>query len=78
MTFRRLACLVALTSLLMGCGEIDRLRLKARLGGLDSQIELARRYASGDGVTRDDAEVHLRIASKAGTPHWGGDLPWSM
>ena len=47
MRFRRLAGVMAITSLLMGCGEIDRLRLKARLGGLDSQIELARRYASG-------------------------------
>ena len=28
---------------LSGCSELDRIGIKARLGGIDSQIELARR-----------------------------------
>ena len=48
----RLACGVVLGLVLTACGQGDQLQLKAWLGGVDSQLQLARRYSTGDGVTR--------------------------
>ena len=52
-----LACAVLAGLVLVGCGETDRLRAKAWLGGVDSQLELAHRYSAGDGVTPDEKEA---------------------
>ena len=52
-----LAALVVVAGL--GCSDLDRARLKAHLGGDDSQLELARRYSEGNGVEKD-AEASTR------------------
>ena len=41
----------------MGCSDFDRLRAKAMLGGVDSQVELGNRYGTGNGVEQSEAEA---------------------
>jgi hypothetical protein len=50
-----LGAVIAVTAI--GCSEVDRTRIKAHLGGTDSQIALANRYAAGRGVEKDEAEA---------------------
>jgi TPR repeat protein len=51
-----IACAIALATT-TGCNDMDRLRLKAMLGGTNSQVELANRYGTGDGVEQSEEEA---------------------
>ena len=45
---------------LLGCSETDRMWIKAELGGLDSQVALARLYSLGEGGLERDEAAALR------------------
>jgi len=38
--------------IILGCSEVDRTRMRARLGDTEAQLELSQRYATGDGTAR--------------------------
>ncbi len=59
---------VALTSL--GCSEFDRLRIRAHLGGADSQILVGYAYETGKGVEKDPEKAveWYRKAAAQGHP----------
>ena len=54
-TLGLVAGVLAVTSL--ACSDIDRIRLKARLGLVNAQIELGNSYAMGRGTERDEKEA---------------------
>ncbi len=43
----------------LACSDLDRIRLRAQLGGADSQLALAYRYGTGNGVEKNE-EVAFR------------------
>src|SRR5262245_29012730 len=51
------AALFAALPLILACSELDRTRVKAHLGGVASQLQLAHRYGTGDGVGQDEQEA---------------------
>jgi TPR repeat protein len=59
---------VALTSL--GCSEFDRLRIRAHLGGADSQILVGYAYETGKGTEKDPVKAveWYRKAAAQGHP----------
>jgi len=54
----------------LGCSEFDRLRIRAHLGGPDSQILVGYAYETGDGTEKDPvaAAKWYRKAAEQGHP----------
>jgi len=42
---------------LLGCSEVDRLRMRAFMGNPSAQVELARMLHTGEGTPKDDAKA---------------------
>jgi TPR repeat protein len=62
-------CLL-IASLSLGCSELDRLKVRATLGGADSQLLVGHAYETGNGVRQDPKEAMrwYRKAAEQGHP----------
>ena len=56
-TLPALLVVILLASLSLGCSEFDRVRVRAHLGGADSQLLVGHAYETGAGVKQDPKEA---------------------
>jgi TPR repeat protein len=56
--------------MILGCSEFDRLRIRAHLGGADSQLLVGYAYDTGEGTAKDPAAAvkWYRKAAEQGHP----------
>lgn len=61
---------ILLMCLSLGCSELDRLKVRAHLGGADSQVLVGHAYETGKGVRQDPREAMrwYRKAAEQGHP----------
>jgi TPR repeat protein len=65
-----LVVFILLAMLSLGCSEVDRLKVRATLGGADSQLLVGHAYETGKGVKQDPKEAMrwYRKAAEQGHP----------